>query len=365
MKKQAGKSQRRGAWGSGLLVTLGLVGVAAAEVAVRVSPAVFPWLALAGLVYPISLAGLLLGVGWRLYAGRWLDCIVPLIALGVTYPHARLLFGGGGSADADEGVRVMTWNVRHFDRFEWMEGAATRDALLEELAQANADVICLQEMYEDRRSKPYVTARAVQRAVDLGQIHSDFENERNRQGVFGVMTLTRYPILRKERMAFPGDPGNGAILTDVRIGEDTVRIVNAHLSSLHLNRADYDAVREGPDAESGRRLLGRLNAAWAKRASQAEQLQAAIEASPHPVILCGDFNDTPVSYALNALRSAGLTDAFADAGTGFGGTYIGDLPPMRIDYILHSEEFEAVGVKEGEVVLSDHRWVQAVVQLAD
>ncbi len=363
MKKQ--EKPRRGAWGSGLFVTLGLVGVAAAEVAVHVSPEEFPWLAPAGLVYPISLAGLLLGVAWRLFAGRWLDCIVPLIALGYTYPHARLLLGGGAQADGVEGLRVMTWNVRQFDRFEWLEGAATRDALLQELAQANADVICLQEVYEDRRSNPYVTAKSVQRAVDLGQIHSDFESERNRDGVFGVMTLTRYPIVRKERMVFPGDPGNGAILTDVRIGDDTVRIINAHLSSLRLDREDYDAVREGPDAESGRRLLGRLNTAWAKRATQAEQLQAAIESAPHPVIVCGDFNDTPVSYALNALRSAGLEDAFAKAGTGFGGTYIGDLPPMRIDYILHSDAFEALRVEEGAVVLSDHRWVQAVVQLVD
>jgi endonuclease/exonuclease/phosphatase family metal-dependent hydrolase len=363
--KRSEKSQRRGAWGSGLLVTLGLLGVAAAEVAVHVSPDVFPWLALAGLVYPISVAGLLLGMAWRLLAGRWLDCIVPLIALAYTYPHAQLLWGGGASADEEGDMRVMTWNVRQFDRYQWLEGAATRDAALDELGRTELDVICLQEMFDDRRRNPFVTVRSVQRAAGLDQIHAAFEDNIDHGGVLGVMTLTRYPILRKVKMEFPEDPGNGAILTDVRVGDDTVRIVNAHLSSLRLEREDYDAVREGPDAESGRRLLGRLNAAWAKRATQVAQLRGAIEASPHPVLLCGDFNDTPVSYALNALRSAGLTDAFAEAGAGFGGTYIGDLPPMRIDYILHSDEFEALRVEEGEAVLSDHRWVQAVVQFAD
>ena len=363
--KQAEKSQRRGAWGSGLLVTLGLVGVAAAEVAVYVSPEVFSWLALAGLVYPISLAGLLLGVAWRLFAGRWLDCIVPLIALAFTYPHAQLLWGGGASTEEAADLRVMSWNVRQFDRYQWMEGEVTRDAALKELGRTELDVICLQEMFDDRKRNPFITVRAVRQAAGLDQIHAAFEKLTDHRGVLGVMTLTRYPILRKELMEFPDDPGNGAILTDVRVGDDTVRIVNAHLSSLRLEREDYDAVREGPDAESGRRLLGRLTAAWVKRARQAEQLRDAIEASPHPVLLCGDFNDTPVSYALSALRSAGLTDAFAEAGTGFGGTYIGDLPPMRIDYILHSEEFEALRVEVGEAVLSDHRWVQADVQLVD
>ena len=365
MSAPAGNSSRR-ARGSGLVVVPGVLGVMAAEVAVQVPPSDFVWLAPAGLVYPLSLALLLLGIAWRLLAGRWIDSLVPLIALGFTLPNAMLLVGrGGGKAEAEGDLRVLTWNVRHFDRFEVLEGAKTRDALLAELAGADMDVICLQEMYEDRRATPYLTARLVRKAVGLDQIHSDFENEKSAHGVFGVMTLTRLPILRKERIVFTGDPGNGAIVTDVRKGDDTLRIINAHFSSLRFDQADYDAVREGPDAESGKRLLSRLKTAWGKRSSQVAQVQAAVESSPHPVLVCGDFNDTPISYVLNALRSSGLTDAFVEAGWGFGGTYIGDLPPLRIDYILHSNELEAVDVEVGKAELSDHRFVRAVLRAAN
>ncbi len=53
-------------WGSGLLLVPGQLGVIAAEVATRVSPAEFPYLAPAGLVYPWALLLLVLGMFWRL-----------------------------------------------------------------------------------------------------------------------------------------------------------------------------------------------------------------------------------------------------------------------------------------------------------
>lgn len=358
------ETKRRRAWGSGLVVAPGTVGVLAAEVAIHVPPTEVPWLALAGLLYPLSLSALLLGVGWRLLAGRWVDAVVPLIVLGLTFPHAAMLLGGGAGQPAEEDLQVLTWNVRQFDRFALLDGGVTRDAVLAELAASDVDVICLQEAYEDRRAKPYVTARGVSRAVGLGQIHTDFEEESHLKEVYGVMTLSRLPIVRKRRLQFPGDPGNGALITDLRRGADTLRVINVHLSSLRLDRADYDAVREGPDAASGARLLNRLHAAWVKRSAQIKQVEQEVAASPHPVVVCGDFNDTPMSYVLHTLRSQGLVDAFSEAGSGFGGTYIGDLPPLRIDYVLSSESLEAVRVEVGESVLSDHRWVKAALRPA-
>ncbi len=358
------QEQRRKAWGSGLLVTAGALGVLAAEAALRVAPDDWVWLAPAGLVYPLSVGLVLLGLGMRLLVGRWTDVIVPLLVLGFTFPHLRLLVGGGTGEAAPGDVRLMSWNVRQFDRYNKLEGAKTRDAVLAEIAAAEADIVCLQEVFEDRRRNPYINTRAVKRAVGLEHAHADFEKERGLNQVFGVMTLTRFPIVGRQRLQFANDPGNGAIVTDVRRDKDTLRIINAHLSSLRFEQADYEAVREGPDAASGRRLLGRMRRAWEKRAEQAREVRQAVEASPYPVVLCGDFNDTPMSYALHTLRGAGLEDAFSEAGSGFGGTYIGDLPPLRIDYVLVDEELEAVQVEVGEAVLSDHRALTAVLRPA-
>jgi endonuclease/exonuclease/phosphatase (EEP) superfamily protein YafD len=75
--------------------------------------------------------------------------------------------------------------------------------------------------------------------------------------------------------------------------------------------------------------------------------------SPYPIILCGDFNDTPTSFTYKQL-SEGLNDSFANAGLGIGQTYNGKFPALRIDYILYSPELEIVNFKTSEVSLSDH-----------
>ena len=92
---------------------------------------------------------------------------------------------------------------------------------------------------------------------------------------------------------------------------------------------------------------------YVQRAYQVDMLSEHIESSNYPVIVCGDFNDTPVSYTYRKLKS-GLKDAFITAGTGLGTTYRGLVPYMRIDYIMHSGEFRAKHFQIRKVEWSDH-----------
>ena len=55
-------------------------------------------------------------------------------------------------------------------------------------------------------------------------------------------------------------------------------------------------------------ILRKLKRAFLKRASQVEIIQEYVRRSPYPVILCGDFNDTPVSYTMGTLTNE-LKDA--------------------------------------------------------
>jgi endonuclease/exonuclease/phosphatase family metal-dependent hydrolase len=338
------------------------MGVLAAEVAVRVSPELFPWFALAGLVYPLSLASLLLGFAWRLLAARWRGIWFPLLVLFATISHLNLHWGGGGETTVEDDLRLLTWNVRQFDRYGQLQGETTRDAVLDQIRAMGADVVCLQEAYEHRGSPPFVNAKMIQAATGLKNVHSFFEQDTRKRESFGVMTLTRLPIVGRSRLRFDEDPGNGAVITDVLFEGDTVRIINAHLSSIGLGKSEIDAVRDGPDRASSQRLWSRLSNAWKKRANQAHRVASEVTSSPYPVVLCGDFNDPPMSYALEVLRAAHLSDSFAEAGTGFGGTYIGDLPSLRIDYVLHDSMFEAVRVEVGEEEFSDHRSVLATLR---
>ena len=71
--------------------------------------------------------------------------------------------------------------------------------------------------------------------------------------------------------------------------------------------------------------MKRLKRAFVKRAKQADLIEASINTSPYPVIVCGDFNDTPCSYAYNTISTT-LKDAFVESGNGFGRSYIGAFP---------------------------------------
>ena len=85
----------------------------------------------------------------------------------------------------------------------------------------------------------------------------------------------------------------------------------------------------------GIRAIGsRLKTAFTMRAEQAQIIANYIKDSPHPVIVMGDFNDTPQSYAYRKIKK-GLNDSFRKSGRGFGNTYAGELPSFRIDYIMY------------------------------
>jgi len=97
-----------------------------------------------------------------------------------------------------------------------------------------------------------------------------------------------------------------------------------------------------------------LRIAFINRGQQADIVKKHINSSPFPVILCGDLNDTPSSYAYRKITS-GLTDAFVESGRGFAVTYAGEsFPSFRIDYIFHDEVFESRRFTRHKISYSDH-----------
>ena len=58
-----------------------------------------------------------------------------------------------------------------------------------------------------------------------------------------------------------------------------------------------------------------MKTGFIRRAVQADFIKDEINQSPFPVIVCGDFNDVPNSYAYETI-SEGLQDAFVKKGMG-------------------------------------------------
>lgn len=172
--------------------------------------------------------------------------------------------------------------------------------------------------------------------------------------------FSRLPILHKGHLTFAPGYSSSCIYGDFKLGKDTVRLYSVHLESYKLGKKERQFMKEissglkGNDIPEGvKNLTTRLMIANKNRAHQAEEIQRHIDGSPYPVILCGDFNDTPLSYTYRQL-SRKLTDSFIEKGRGIGNTYIGEFPSFRIDYVLHSPTLYTVGYTREDITLSDH-----------
>jgi endonuclease/exonuclease/phosphatase family metal-dependent hydrolase len=183
------------------------------------------------------------------------------------------------------------------------------------------------------------------------------------------MILSKHPIIHSGRIDFPGATGNMAMYSDLLINDlDTLRVYNVHLQSIRFRKTDYDFVSGNENGkksnlEQGKGLLRRMLDAYGKRANQAEVMVEHIKTTPYPVMVCGDFNDVPLSYAYQTM-SRNLLDAFREAGNGIERTYKGPFPSFRIDYILFSRKLACKAYHSSEQVPGDHKLVWAELEIS-
>src|SRR5690606_36124030 len=116
------------------------------------------------------------------------------------------------------------------------------------------------------------------------------------------------------------------------------------------------------DAASTKRIGSRLKHAFGARSAQAAALREHSKHCQLPYLIAGDFNDTPLSYAVNQV-AAGMRNAFREKGQGWGVTYNGDFPNFQIDYILADKAFKIHRYQIIKEKLSDHYPVWADLQL--
>lgn len=266
----------------------------------------------------------------------------------------------------DKFLKVLSYNVRGFDIYHWNKEPEAKKEIIKFLEEQEPQLLCFQEYYtssssgqkhaEIARQLKYLPYDAVYYAAD----HT------NRNG-FGIATFSKYPIIKKSRIPF-NSSFNAAMYTDILFQSDTLRVFNIHLQSIRLHEDNYafmDTARLKYNNEqmSEIRAIGsRLKTAFSMRAEQAKVIASYIRDSPHPVIVMGDFNDTPQSYAYRKIKR-GLDDAFRKSGRGFGSTYAGELPSFRIDYIMYSPPLLSTEFQRIKTDHSDHYPVSTLLYL--
>lgn len=268
---------------------------------------------------------------------------------------------------AGKSFQVMTYNVRNMSNNNLLiPDPEVRDAIVELLVNNRPDILCLQE-FEAVGENPLEFIESMAQALGLPYYEFARYNERSTKRIDAIITFSRFPMITGHALK-KDVHRNYCLINDLLIGKDTVRLYNIHLESVRFRHEDYTFINdldlqfeENENIKEGsRRVFNKLKAAYILRSQQVKSLSLSMEHSPFPVIVCGDFNDTPCSYSYQVLSRA-KKDAFMESGSGLGNTYAGTLPSLRIDYILYDRKFRSFAYTTGREKLSDHYPVAATL----
>ena len=338
-----------------LAVALVLIGCAYSPL---LPPATLPLLSLAGLAFPFALAGnILFIIAWLLVRRRYAR--LSVIACFLCFPQIRAFvpFNVDHQKAPSDAIKLVSYNILSTNL---TPSTANRDnPLITYLEECGADIICLQEFPFASLSS---SAKAKKLLADYPYKSYDVSKDGEMAANF-LCCLSKYPILSVEKLDFGSSTSNGCTKYRILHDTDTIVVYNCHLQSNQLDSNDKSAYeqllakpqKDNIKTDKTKTLVKKLRDASVKRAEQADIILADVcqETSPY-IIVCGDYNDSPISYTRRQL-TAKLDDAFIGSGNGLGISYNRNKMYYRIDHILHSSAFESYACKVDHTVkISDH-----------
>jgi len=277
----------------------------------------------------------------------------------LTIPFTLRIISFSIPEENEKSIKLMSYNVRSFDLYNWSHNLETREKMFRLIESEQPDILCLQEFYND--TLDFKNIATIKKRLGYPYYHygqTVYLTDHKQPRSWGVITFSVYPIIDQGNIDFNNSGTNACIYSDIDVNDTTLRIYNMHLQSVHFGYDDYkyiDQVADKQDANmmATKRIVRKMRKASLKRAEQAKEIAASIQQSPYPVVVCGDFNDTPVSYTYQQI-SKGLQDAFIKKGNGFGQSLVSKIPGLRIDYVLMNKALHVHNFKTIHKDLSDH-----------
>lgn len=323
---------------------------------------------LLGLIFPLLLI-LVIGflIFWASFRSRWI--LVSVITLILGFTNIRVFIGfhfaSGFEPEKKEGaIRILTWNVRWFDEQtkSRRDEPSYRGKMLEFIKEQNADILCFQEYLEPGRKANYSNEKAFYdlkypyhyRVVDYGKRSGRYE--------VGVAIFSKFPIVDSFQLKYPGPErlraAESLIYCDINVRGQIIRVFTTHLQSVLFRKKDYQDLQTIKNAEdsiitASKSIVKKLKLGYTIRAYQADLVREHLDESPHPEIICGDFNDVPNSYAYFRIKGD-RQDVFVRKGWGVDRTFSHISPTLRIDYILTDKSFKVLQYKRYPLPYSDH-----------
>jgi|SRR5690554_3865177 len=306
---------------------------------------------------------------WALFS-KWGLAFVSLLAIVLCYKPVTTFFPlhVNPPKPAGNNIKILTYNVQGFPAER--NRSATEHPILDYIATTDADIVCLQEYLVSKTGQSIFSQRDVNRLLNKYPYRSVTSLESSgKYHTFGLACFSKYPIENTHEVVFESSY-NGAAVYTINIDGEKYTVANVHLESNQIKPEDkklYNDFLQQTDSvrfeHVASNIRTRLGGAYRMRAMQVEKVKQYINTLDNRgTIICGDFNDTPISFTYNRMRE-GLIDAYVSTGFGPGITYHEDLFLFRIDYILHSENLKAYRTRVDKVKYSDHYPLRTWIQL--
>lgn len=289
----------------------------------KIHPDFFWHISLLGILFPFLLIlNTLFAVYWVISWRKYFWANIVIIVLGLPYIDNTIAnqkntldqkefsqLQKNKKHQFDQLINLMSYNVRLFNQNENIDDDKIENKIIEMIKEKKPNVLCLQEFNLTESTK------------ELFDVFNYKKNNDNKLQIF-----TNYRVIKSGYIKSK----NICIYKDIVLN-DTIRVYNIHLQSNWVKT---------------------MKSSYQNRVSEALKIKKHINKSPYPVIVCGDFNDTPLSYTYSTLKK-GLADSFQESGIGIGNSYV-SIPTLRIDYILHSQKYESYNYKKLKYKFSDH-----------
>jgi len=317
-----------------------------------ISPYIHPettwFFAMFGLAYPwLFFANVFFLLIWAIIS-PW-KMILSVICLLFGINNIDKFFASEGlhpNQDRTNIFNLATFNIQGSKSITWIKDEEEKNTELKNykrfLNRAKPiEILCVQEL-------SVFSSKWINEVFKYTNSHA-LENKST--GIF-----TSFPIVRKGEIDFNTEV-NSCVWADIVANNDTIRVYNAHLQSNRISGKESELIENGKwekETIGGiRQMFSKYQKYTITRSRQVALIKEHMEQCPYPYIIGGDFNDPPQSYVYQRM-SKNLSDSFREAGSGFGTTYRGVIPALRIDYVLASEDFEFYSHKVRKTEYSDH-----------
>jgi endonuclease/exonuclease/phosphatase family metal-dependent hydrolase len=335
-----------------------------------VSPAHWLMFAYFGLIFPFVLFVNFLFMVFWIVLHKWKILFISLTASLIclnnicnTFPIHLIKSDNDPKATH---LKIMSYNIDAFGQFTPSK-KNTMDGLLGYINKMQPDVVCMQEFYVYVKGR-ILTEQNVLKKMRNYPYHYIYYSAISDAFSEGLAIFSKYPIDFKGVCQFSKGYYT-TIYADIIVNSKTIRVFDHHMESYKFSSSERKHYEDLVDDFSAQqfhdvvlKFSTKMNEAYGVRARQADTVAKTIAKSPYPVIVCGDFNDVPVSYTYTTIKKD-LIDTYVAAGTGYGNTYSHKLFPFRIDYIMVDPGFHTLGSKVYHVKHSDHYPIMSQVAI--